>query len=118
MFFLCAAQFSPKDMSAHFKLISTVSKLKSRFASLFLMNDLYFFQTHLWAFNTATLGPLTENLTPVAATKLATCSIPHVSVVAHRAFVQAASFGSSTFITALSSTLYFGLTLQGSSMDT
>lgn len=72
------------------------------------------FQTHLWAFNTTTLGPLAQDLTPVAGTELAACAVPHVTVVTHRALVQAAPLGCGAFITALTRTLHFGPTLRGS----
>lgn len=65
----------------------------------------------LRAFNTTTLSPLAEDLTPVAGTELTARAVPHVSMVTHRALIEAASLGSRTFITAPSSTLHFGLTL-------
>lgn len=74
----------------------------------------FFFHAHLRACNTTTLGPLTENLTSVAGTELAACAVPHVSIVTHSVFIQAASFGSGTFITTLIGTLHFSLTLKGS----
>lgn len=72
-------------------------------------------QAHLWAFNATALGPLAEDLTPVAGTEFTARAVPHVAMVTHRALVQAASLGSGTFITALTSALHFGVTLQGSS---
>lgn len=65
----------------------------------------------LGTLNTSTLGPLAEDLTPVAVTEFAARAIPHVSMVTHRPLVQAASLGGGAFITALTSALHFGLTL-------
>lgn len=65
----------------------------------------------LWAFDTSTLGPVTEDLTPAAGTELAAGAVPHVSMVTHCALVLAASLSSSAFITALPGTLHFGLPL-------
>lgn len=78
-------------------------------------NEHFFFpfRAHLWAFDTSTLGPLTEDLTPAAGTELAAGAVPHVSMVTHCALVLAASLSSSAFITALPGTLHFGLPLFG-----
>lgn len=65
----------------------------------------------LWALHSSTLGPLTENLTPVTAAELAAGAVPHVSMVTHCALVQAASLGSGTFVTAATGSFHFGLTL-------
>ena len=82
--------------------------------------DNYSFQqwghrAYLLALNTTALGPLADHLTPVAGTELAARAVPHVAAVTHRALVQAASLGGGAFITALTSSLHFGLTLRGSS---
>lgn len=98
------------------KVPTKVSKEEARFTSYFIMKTFFSpFQTHLWAFDTTTLGPLAQDLTPVAGTELAARAVPHVTVVTHRALVQAASLGSGAFVTAPTRTLHFGPTLRGSS---
>lgn len=81
----------------------------------FLLILPFLFQTHLWTFNVATLSRLADDLAPVAGTELTACAVPHVTMVTRRALIQAASLGGSAFITAMTSTPHFGLTLRGSS---
>lgn len=107
-------RYAPQEMFVTTKLTTNASKDEARFAPCFIMKTL-FFQAHLRAFNTTTLGPLAEDLTPVAGTEFTASAVPHVSMVTHRTLVQAASLGGGTFITALTSTLHFGVTLQRSS---
>lgn len=65
----------------------------------------------LWALDLFTFGPLTEDLTPVAGTELAAGAVPHVSMVTHRPLIKAAPLGGGAFVTTLTGTLHFGLTL-------
>lgn len=79
--------------------------------------NIYFFRAHLRAVDSSTLGPPAEDLALAARTELAAGAVPQVSMVTHRVLVQAAPFGRSAFVTALTGALYCGLTLQGWNRD-
>ncbi|MEQ2300116.1 hypothetical protein AMECASPLE_022023 [Ameca splendens] len=74
--------------------------------------NIFFLQAYLWAFNTTTFGPPTEDLTTVTGAELASRAVPHVSMVTNCLLVQADSFGWSTFLTAPTGAPHFGQTLQ------
>lgn len=65
----------------------------------------------LWALHLSALGPLAEDLTPAAGAEVTARAVPHVTVVVHRALVQAAPLGGSAFVTALTWALYLGVAL-------
>lgn len=81
---------------------------------LFWRNNVTLMRAHLGTFKASTLCPVADDLTPAAGAELAARVIPYVAMVTHRALVQAAPLGSHALLAALTSTLDFSLTLQGS----
>lgn len=82
--------------------------------SLFLThNNFILMKAHLRTVKASALCPLAEDLTPAAGAEFTACVVPYVTMVTHRALVQAAPLGSHTLLAALTGTLDFSLTLQG-----
>lgn len=69
-------------------------------------------RAHLRTFKASTLCPLADDLTPAADAELTARVVPYVTVVMHRALVQAAPLGSHARLAALTGALDFSLTLQ------
>lgn len=72
-------------------------------------------KAHLQTVKASALCSLAEDLTPAAGTEFTACVVPYVTMVMHRTLVHAAPLGSHTLLAALTGTLDFSLTLQGSS---
>lgn len=71
-------------------------------------------KAHLRTVKASALCPLAEYLTPAAGTEFTACVVPYVTMVTHRTLIQAAPLGSHALFAALTGTLDFSLTLQGS----